>query len=88
MAGLPSFRKEADYEAFERIMIEAQQCHRLVNEPLSEKEAAGVQVYIARNRPYGNEHWQETEAERLGLLHTLRSEGRPKSTRTGPDGKN
>ena len=28
VAGLPLFRKEADYEAFERIMVEAHGCTR------------------------------------------------------------
>lgn len=52
---------------------------RLVNEPMTEKEAERIRVCIARNRPYGNEAWQGMQAKRLGLWHTMRSEGRPKA---------
>jgi len=52
---------------------------RLVNEPLTEKEAEGIRICIARNRPLGSEAWQGQQAKRLGLLHTLRGEGRPKA---------
>ncbi len=52
----------------------------LVNDPMTEKEVEKIQVCIARNRPYGEETWQEEQARRLGLLHTLRGEGRPKAT--------
>ena len=51
----------------------------LVNQPLTEQEADRFQICIARNRPYGNEAWQDRQARRLGLLHTLRREGRPKA---------
>jgi hypothetical protein len=53
---------------------------RLVNEPMTEKEAQRVRTCIARNRPFGSGDWQDEQARRLGLLHTLRSEGRPKAT--------
>jgi hypothetical protein len=53
----------------------------LVNQPLKEEEAERVQASIARNRPLGDEAWQQTQARRLGLLHTLRSEGRPKAVK-------
>ncbi len=46
-----------------------------------EKEVEKIQACIARNRPYGEEPWQEEQARRLGLLHTLRGEGRPKAIR-------
>ena len=49
----------------------------LVNERLTAKEQEAIQTCIARNRPYGEEDWQEQQAKRLGLLHTLRREGRP-----------
>jgi putative transposase len=55
----------------------------LVNEPMTEKEVEGVQVCIARNRPYGDDRWQQSQALRLGLAHTLRNEGRPKVVRKG-----
>jgi hypothetical protein len=49
----------------------------LVNEPMTEKEAERIRTRIARGRRYGNEEWQSQQAEQLGLLHTLRREGRP-----------
>jgi putative transposase len=53
----------------------------LVNSPITEREAEAIQIRIARDRPYGDEHWQQTQATRLGLTHTLRSEGRPRVIR-------
>jgi hypothetical protein len=38
-----------------------------------------LRISISRNRPYGNEAWQAEQAKRLGLMHTIRSEGRPKA---------
>ena len=52
---------------------------RLVNEPMTEKKAEGIRTCIARNRPYGIEEWQIQQAKQLGLLHTIRHEGRPKA---------
>lgn len=60
----------------------------LVNKPLTEKEKQGIVTCIARNRPYGNDDWQRQQADRLGLSHTLRSEGRPKTTRTDQNATN
>lgn len=57
-----------------------------VNEPMSAKELAAVQTCMARNRPFGSEAWQRRTADRLGLLHTLRAEGRPKKPENGPKG--
>lgn len=51
---------------------------KLVNEPLTEKEVERIGTSIERNRPYGSEAWQHDRARELGLLHTLRREGRPK----------
>lgn len=51
----------------------------LVNEPISEKEVEKIRTCIARNRPYGDEQWQAVQAQRMGLSHTLRGEGRPKA---------
>ena len=56
---------------------------KLVNQAMTEKEAEAIRICIARNRPFGSEQWQGEQARRLGLLHTLRSEGRPK----GPGGR-
>jgi putative transposase len=50
-----------------------------VNQPMTEEEAERFQICMARNRPYGEEAWQNRQARRLGLLHTLRGEGRPKA---------
>ena len=50
----------------------------LVNKPMTKKEVEGIRTCITRNRPYGNDVWQQAQAKRLGLSHTLRSEGRPK----------
>ena len=60
----------------------------LVNEPMTEEEAESVQTSIARNRPYGDERWQKVQAKRLGLMHTLRNEGRPKAIRSASDDDN
>ena len=60
----------------------------LVNKAISDKETEGIQVSIARNRPYGDGPWQSNQARRLGLMHTLRSEGRPKAIRNDSDGHN
>jgi hypothetical protein len=53
---------------------------RLVHARLTEKEVERIPTSVARNRPFGNEKWQSEQAKRLGLLHTLRGEGRPKAT--------
>ena len=120
VAGLPLFRKPADYEAFERNALTARLVRRaeewrwgslwarrhgdeqlqamlsdwpvarprdwvgMVNAPLTEKEAEGIRTSVARNRPYGCEEWQTKQAKRLGLLHTMRSEGRPKACKPAP----
>ena len=55
---------------------------KCVNATMTKKEADGVRVCIARNRPYGAEPWQAEQAEQLGLMHTMRSEGRPKSVQS------
>jgi len=57
---------------------------KLVNAPVTEKEADRIGTCIARNRPYGAEPWQIDQAKQLGLLHTLRREGRPKAIEGGP----
>jgi putative transposase len=54
-----------------------------VNEPMTARELAAIQTSITRNRPFGSEAWQRKTATRLGLLHTLRSEGRPKKQAKG-----
>jgi putative transposase len=61
---------------------------RLVNEPMTEKEVERLRVSIARSRPYGDAAWQRKQAKRLGLMHTMRSEGRPKKTGRPRHGEN
>ncbi|MGO8689377.1 MAG: transposase [Thermoguttaceae bacterium] len=50
---------------------------RLVNQPLTEKEREALRTSVARGRPYGDDDWQQKQVKRLGLLHTMRREGRP-----------
>jgi putative transposase len=54
---------------------------RWVNEPLTKRELERVQTSIARGRPLGGDAWVAKTAARLGLGHTIRSEGRPRKTR-------
>ncbi len=51
---------------------------RFVNRLITQREAEAIQTSIARNRPYGDERWQEEQAKQLGLSHTMRREGRPR----------
>jgi putative transposase len=50
---------------------------RLVNQPLREKEREALRTSVVRGRPFGDEDWQQKQVSRLGLLHTMRREGRP-----------
>ena len=94
------FRKESDFEAFERVMIEAQvrqpsRDHFVerpanwtarVNAALTSKELDRVRVSIERGRPYGEEQWVRETVKDLGLEQTLRPEGRPrKASRSAPE---
>jgi putative transposase len=49
-----------------------------VNRPMTQKDLESLRTCIQRNRPFGDERWQTGIASRLDLLHTLRSEGRPR----------
>jgi len=49
-----------------------------VNAPQTEAELAAIRQCVRRGRPFGNGTWNEETAERLGLLSTLRSRGRPR----------
>jgi hypothetical protein len=53
-----------------------------VNKPVTKKEVERIRTCIARNRPYGKEAWQSEQADRLGLSHKMRSEGRPKAIKS------
>lgn len=54
-----------------------------VNEPISDKEMDRLRTCMKRNRPFGSESWQSRIAARLGLMHTLRPQGRPSKERSG-----
>jgi hypothetical protein len=43
--------------------------------PITGKELARWQVSLARSRPFGEDAWIVATARRLGLQHTMRSEG-------------
>ena len=49
-----------------------------VNVPQTQAELDGVRACVLRGRPFGDEGWVRTMAERLGLLSTLRKRGRPR----------
>jgi putative transposase len=53
----------------------------LVNEPITEGELAAVRTSVRRGRPFGEEAWQLATADKLNLQHTLRSRGRPRTSR-------
>jgi putative transposase len=57
---------------------------RLVNRPMSPREVEAIQTSIARSRPFGDESWQDKQAKRLGLSHTMRREGRPRKDNHAP----
>jgi putative transposase len=48
-----------------------------VNTPLSAGELKRLRLSVVRGRPFGTDAWTDRTARRLGLEHTLRSEGRP-----------
>jgi putative transposase len=53
---------------------------RQVNEAWSEKELEKLRQSLKRDRPFGSDTWIARSSARLGLTHTLRSEGRPGKT--------
>lgn len=50
----------------------------LVNEAPAGQELDALRLSAQKGRPFGNENWQTSIAERLGLESTLRSRGRPR----------
>jgi len=48
-----------------------------VNEPQSEKELEALRNAIAKGRPFGDEKWQASTTESLGLQSSHRRTGRP-----------
>lgn len=57
---------------------------RLVNAPITRRELARLEASAARGRPFGDDDWVAHAVRRLGLEHTVRPEGRPKTR--GPAG--
>ncbi len=53
----------------------------LVNEIPGAQELDAVRLSAQKGRPLGNENWQTSVAERLGLESTLHSRGRPRKER-------
>lgn len=49
-----------------------------VNSPEMPAELEGLRLSLTRGRPWGDERWMKSIAERLGLESTLRPRGRPK----------
>jgi hypothetical protein len=58
-----------------------------VNAPIPGKEHGRMRISMARSRPFGDDAWVRRSARRLGLMHTLRSEGRPPKADRGRPGK-
>jgi putative transposase len=56
-----------------------------VERPMSAKEVERFGMSLRRGRPLGSDDWAAGTAARLGLAHTLRSEGRPR--KAGADTK-
>jgi putative transposase len=54
---------------------------RVVNAPLTEKETARMRLSITRGTPFGSDPWATRTATRIGLQHTLRPPGRPRTAR-------
>ena len=49
-----------------------------VNEPIEPKELERWETSLKRSRPFGDPVWTMQTIKRLGLEHTVRSEGRPR----------
>jgi len=50
---------------------------RQVNAPLTAKEMDALKPSLQRGRPYGDSDWVAKTTGNLGLIHTVRREGRP-----------
>ncbi len=59
-----------------------------VNTPMNAREIERMRTSIQRNRPLGSAAWVERTAKRLGLEHTMRSEGRPRNAESGASKEN
>ena len=49
----------------------------LVNSPLTPSEVEKISVCIKKQSPYGNKEWQFRTCHKYGMIHTMRSVGRP-----------
>lgn len=49
-----------------------------VNSPETDEELLALRSSVNRGRPYGTASWMEQTVERLGLISTVRSQGRPR----------
>jgi putative transposase len=54
-----------------------------VNAVQTEAELTALRRSVKRGSPFGDARWQDEQAARLGIAHTLRPLGRPK--KVGPD---
>jgi putative transposase len=52
---------------------------RRVDAPLSAGDLARLRISVARGRPFGAEDWTRQTAASLGLGHSLRNRGRPRT---------
>jgi hypothetical protein len=66
------------YHVLNRAVARPRNWVAAANTPLWPKELEALRLCVARSRPFGDEAWQARTATRLGLLHTLRAEGRPR----------
>jgi hypothetical protein len=87
-------RKQSDFEAFERVMVETHQRQpiRILSDcvlsnhwhfvvwPAADGQVTDffMRVSIERGRPYGGDEWVPQTVKDLGLEHTVRPEGRPR----------
>ena len=53
-----------------------------VNRAFSPMELERIRTCVKRNRPYGSAIWQKQTATRLGLMASLRPEGRPRKNKS------
>ena len=56
---------------------------RHVEQPLTQKDLAAIELSLKRGRPLGKDNWVARTVRRLGLEHTVRAEGRPKKKQAG-----
>ncbi len=54
----------------------------MVNRPMSKKDLESLRMCVQRGRPFGDDRWQKAMVARLDLIHTIRSEGRPRKNPT------